>query len=162
MTATVKKSTASVAFSASDDWYEAQLQGAAQDPVPAAAAGVIGGSAAGTVGSALTPNLEWDAIVRFQRGAAIPAMTRARYAIHSILSLDEAAKRYPAPASFGAGGNIVHGLVTVRRFPSYVLYGTVDSGTGPKTIPIYFAEASGRALGAIAIGQTDVLRALPW
>ena len=49
----------------------------------------------------------------------------------------------------------------VRRFPSYIVYVSVDAGSG-RTVTIlhYFAEASGRNLGEIVIGQTDTLRQL--
>jgi len=162
LTATVKTSTASVKWSSSDDWYEAKLHGEAQDPVPAAVAAKIGGGAGGAAASALTPNLEWNIKMRFQRGSSIGLLTSAAYATHSALSLDVAASRFPTPTRFGGGGNLVHGTILVRRFPSYVVYTTVDSGSGPVCIPHYFAEASGRNLATIAIGQTDNLRQLSW
>lgn len=162
LTATVKTSSASVKWSSGDDWYEAKLHGEAQDPVPAAVAGRVGGSAAGTAASALTPNLEWKLTMRFQRGSSIGLLTRAAYATHSALSLDVAATHFPAPTGFGGSGNLVHGTILVRRFPSYIVYTTIDAGSGPVCIPHYFAEASGRHLATIAIGQTDLLRKLAW
>jgi hypothetical protein len=51
----------------------------------------------------------------------------------------------------------------VRRFPSYVVYATWDSGEGvPITIPIYFADASQRTLAEIVVGQHDPVRQLTW
>jgi hypothetical protein len=52
---------------AGDDWYEVKMHGAAQDPVPAAVGGLVGGSPGAAAASALTPNLEWDLKIRFQR-----------------------------------------------------------------------------------------------
>lgn len=160
LTATVKSSSASVNWVASDKWYEAKLKGAAQDPVPAAVATGVAGGAAGTAASALTPNLEWDLALRFQSGASLGMMTRARYAVSSGLSMDVSATTFPAPTSFGSGGNLMHGLATVRRFPSYVVYVTIGTGGAAVSIPVYFADASSRNLLEIGIGQTDVIRQL--
>lgn len=163
LTALVRKSAAGVAWKPSDGWYEARLQGAAEDPVPlAVGARTLGAVGAGVAG-ALTPQLEWDLVIRFQRGSTLPLMTRARYGASRLLSLDVAAATFPAPMGLGSGVDLVHGLLTVRRFPSYVVYVTVDrGGAAPVTVPIYFADASHRALGEIVVGQTDVLRALRW
>lgn len=162
ITATVKTSTASVAWQASDGWYEAKMHGEAQDPVPAAVAGGVAGAPGAAVASAFTPNLEWDLNIRFQRGTSIPFLTKARYTVSAGLNLDVSGSRFPTPAHFGGTANLVHGTITVRRFPSYVLYVTIDSGSGATTIPYYFADASGRNLATIAIGQTDPLRQLTW
>ena len=163
LTATVKTSSAAVKWSGGDDWYEVKMHGEAQDPVPAAVAAKVGGTAGATAASALTPNLEWNLTMRFQRGSSLGLLTRAAYATHSALSMDVAASRFPTPTSFGGSSNLVHGTVLVRRFPSYVVYTTIDGGTGtPVCIPHYFADASGRNLATIAIGQTDLLRQLSW
>jgi hypothetical protein len=70
---------------------------------------------------------------------------------------------FPCRPLLAGAANLVHGLITVRRFPSYVVYVTIDRGTGAAvTIPIYFADASGRSLLEIAVGQTDTLRQLVW
>lgn len=159
--ATVKTSTASVNWVAGDDWYEVRMRGAAQDPVPAAVGGLVGGSPGAAAASALTPNLEWDLKIRFQRGSSIGLLARAAYSTHAALNLDVSAARFPTPANYGATGNIVHGTIMVRRFPSYVVYATIDGGGGaPVTIPHYFADASGRNLLEIGVGQTDPLRQL--
>jgi hypothetical protein len=159
LTATVKASSASVAWVPSESWYEVGMRGAAQDPIPAAMAAGVAGPRAGAVASAATPNLEWDLVLRFQRGSALGLATRARYSISSGLKIDVSATHFPTPASFGSGGNLFHGLATVRRFPSYVVYVTISTGTST-TIPVFFAEASGRNLAEIAIGQTDPFRHL--
>jgi len=162
LTPTVTKSTASVAWSLSDLWYEARVRGAAHDPVPAAVALHVLGPVGASVGHALTPDLEWDVCIRFQSGLRIGPLTRARYGVSSGLSMDVAAARFPMPMHFGGTGNLVHGIVTVRRFPSYVLYVTIGCGRSPVTIPIYFADASGRSLAEIAVGQSDPVRQLTW
>lgn len=156
LTATVKASRASVTWNASDEWYEVRLNGAAQDPVPSAVATAGVGSATGSAASALTPNLEWDLKLRFQHGSSLGFTTRTRYAVSGGFKIDVSGAAFPSPASFGATGNLFHGLATVRRFPSYVVYVTIAG----VTIPAFFADASGRNLAEIAIGQTDPFRQL--
>ncbi|HJQ60392.1 MAG TPA: hypothetical protein VJ890_26035 [Vineibacter sp.] len=160
LTATVKTSSASVSWVASDNWYEAKVKGAAQDPVPAAVAKGVAGGTAGAAVSGLTPNLEWDLTLRFQSGGTLGLATRARYAISAGLNMDVSATSFPTPTSFGATGNLFHGLATVRRFPSYVVYVSIGSGAAATTIPVYFANATSRNLGEIVIGQTDPIRQL--
>lgn len=162
LTATVKTSTSSVTFDASANWYSLKMHGEAQDPVPAAVAAHGVSAGAGSAASALTPNLEWELDLRFQDGSGLPFATRARYAVSAAASLDVAATTFPHLGSLGGGGRTIHGLLTLRRFPSLVLYTTVDTGGGASTVPHYFADASARSLGAIVIGQTDVLRTIPW
>ena len=163
LTATVKASSASVKWVASDGWYEVKMHGAAQDPVPAAVGGKTLGSVGSVAASAATPNLEWDLVLRIQRGTTLPLTTRGRYAFSSALCLDAAARSFPGTVACGGTANLMHGLIMVRRFPSYVVYVTVDPGTGLSTsVPLYFAEASGRNLLEIAVGQTDPLRQLTW
>ncbi len=159
--ATVKSSAASVSWVASDGWYEVKLKGSAQDPVPAAVASGIAGPAAGAAASAATPVLAWDLLLRFQSGTSLGLLTRARYAAHSAVPMDVSATRFPAPANFGGTSNLFHGLCTVRRFPSYVVYVGIKNGTAPAvTIPVYFADASGRNLAEIVVGWTDPFRQL--
>lgn len=164
LTPIVTKTTAGVEWKASDGWYEVRLNGAAHDPVPAAALGQLFGSpAGGAIGHALTPDLEWDLTLRFQSGSRLPALTRGRYAMSSGLNLDASGRAFATPANFGGTSNLVHGLIAVRRYPSYVAYVTVASGTGiGVTIPLYFADASSRSLAEIVIGQTDPVRQLTW
>lgn len=163
LTATVKTSSASVKWVSSDFWYEVRLHGAAQDPVPAAVGGLALGSVGAAAASAVTPNLEWDLTLRFQLGTALPLSTRGRYAFSSALTLDVASSTFPGPASCGGTANLVHGLITVRRFPSYVVYITIDPGTGALTsMPLYFADASSRNFLEIGVGQTDPVRQVTW
>jgi hypothetical protein len=163
LTATVKTSSASMVWSAADGWYEVKMHGAAQDPVPAAVGGRVAGGVGSTTASALTPNLEWELKLRIQSGLTIPTTTKMRYGISSGLNLDAGASTFPGVTTFGGTANLMHGLITVRRFPSYIVYGTVDIGKGgPRTVPIYFADASKRGLLEIAIGQTDTLRHFTW
>ena len=137
------------------------MRGETQDPVPAAVGGRVAGSTGASAASGLTPNLEWDMTIRFQRGTGVPWLTRAVHAVHPPFNFDVAAHRFPMPRNYGGAGNLVYGTITLRRFPSYIVYVTIDGGSGiPVTIPHYFAEASGRSLGAIAVGQTDLLRQL--
>jgi hypothetical protein len=157
LTPTVTKSSGKVTYDASSNWYEATLHGAAHDPVPAAAAGHAFGGVAARAGHALTPDLEWNACIRFQLGTSIPFMTRSRYAVSSALNLDVSASKCPG-TPIPSSGNLIHGLCTVRRFPSYVVYATVNGFSQP----IYFADASGRSLGEIVIGQTDPMRQVGW
>jgi len=89
-------------------------------------------------------------------------LRRLRYVVSKALSIDEVATAFPSPTSFGGLSNSVHGLMTVRRYPSYVAYVTIDSGTGSTTLPLYYANANSRGLAEICIGQTDALRQLTW
>jgi hypothetical protein len=163
LTATIKASSASVKWVPSDGWYEVKLHGAAQDPVPAAVGGLTLGGIGSAAASAATPNLEWDLSLRFQLGTTLPLTTRGRYAFSSALCMDVAARAFPGSASCGGTANLVHGLITVRRFPSYIVYLTIDPGSGISTaVPLYFADASGRNLLEIAVGQTDPLRQVTW
>jgi hypothetical protein len=74
----------------------------------------------------------------------------------------DSASTFP-PTQFNSSENLVHGAIMVRRFPSYVVYATLDSGEGvPITIPIYFADASQRTLAEIVVGQHDPIRQLTW
>jgi hypothetical protein len=98
-----------------------------------------------------------------QSGTVIPLLTRGRYALSSALDMDVSASAFRTRTNFSGTTNLVHGTIMVRRFPSYVLYGTADIGSGLRTtIPNYFANASTRNLIEIAIGQTDLLRQLRW
>ncbi len=167
--ATVKASSGQVKWVPSDHWYEVNLHGAAQDPVPTIVGQRALGSFGATLASAATPNLEWDLTIRFQSGTGIPAWTRVQYAKSSATSLDVSKKTFPFPANFGGANNLVHGTITVRRFPSYVVYVTISNdAAAPISIPVYFADASGRnpwgmgALAEILVAHTDVLRPLTW
>jgi hypothetical protein len=160
--ALVRHSSASVTWEASDHWYRVKMHGEAQDPVPSAAGrstflGPVGARAA--IGA--TPNLEWDLDLRVQTGSSISLATRARYGYSSGFSLDEAAASFPG-MNFPGVSNLAHGVIAVRRYPSYIVYLTVTDGGRSVTVPYYFANANARALAAIAVLQTDVLRPLPW
>jgi hypothetical protein len=159
--ALVRHSSASVTWEASDHWYRIRMRGEAEDPVPSAVGSkVAGGVGAGTA-IALTPNLGWDLDLRLQTGSTIPLATRARYGASSKLSMDEAAVSFPG-VGFPGASNLAHGLITLRRFPSYVVYLTVSDSGRSATVPHYFANANARSLAGIVVGQTDVLRPLRW
>ncbi len=156
MTAMVKKSSASVEWVPGDSWYQVTLVGAAQDPVPAAAASGLLGGLAGSAASAATPNLAWMLALRFQSGHALGIATRALYATISPMNLDVSGRTFPAPASFGSGGNLLHGTAVVTRYPSFVAYVTI----GLTTIPVLFADASSRNLAEIVVSQSCLIRQL--
>lgn len=159
---TITASQAAASWNATDGYYEVQMHGAAHDPVPATAASQVLGRFGGTAGSALTPDLEWNLTIRFQRGLTIPLLLRARYAFSGAMSLDVSANTFPG-GRFNGSENSIHGIIMVRRFPSYVVYATVDSGRSvPITIPIYFADANKRSLAEIVVGQHDPIRQLTW
>ena len=160
VTATILGSQASVKWDKSNAWYEVQLYGEAQDPVPTASAGAlpIVGKPGSIVASALTPNLEWDLTLRLQSGTSIGLMTRAGYATNFGNGLDVAQSSFPSPINFGGTSNLVHGTMKVRRFPSYVMYVTI----GSVTVPLFFADASNRNFLEITVAETAVLRQLTW
>ena len=163
LTASVMTSKASLKWMTSDNWYEVNMKGAAQDPVPAAVGARTLGRAGAAVASAATPNLEWDLTIRFQSGTALPLVTRGRYAVSNGATMDVSVRNFPVQPSFGGTTNLVHGTIMVRRFPSYVVYVTINRGTSvAATVPLYFADASSRNLLEIAVGQTDVLRPTTW
>jgi hypothetical protein len=155
LTPTVTKSASSVEFQSSDSWYEVLLHGAAHDPVPASAAGHKLGSVGSKLGHLMTPDLEWEVKLRIQQGTTLPRLTRLRYAASTAASLDSGDFSLD-----GNGNNLLHGLITVRRFPSYIVYATINENV----VPVYFADASQRVfgLGQIVIGQTDPLRRVRW
>jgi hypothetical protein len=158
---TITASKAAVNWNAADGYYEVQMHGAAHDPVPSTAASTVLGSFGGAAGSALTPDLEWNLTIRFQRGLKIPNLLRARYTFSGAMSLDVSKSKFSA--GFNGFQNLIHGVIMVRRFPSYVVYATLDSGRSiPITIPIYFADASQRSLAEIVVGQHDPIRQLTW
>jgi hypothetical protein len=105
------------------------MHGAAHDPVPSTAAAEALGSFGRAAGSAVTPDLEWNLTIRFQRGLIIPNLLRARYTFSSAMNLDVSTSTFP-PTQFNSSENLVHGVIMVRRFPSYVVYATLDSGNG--------------------------------
>jgi hypothetical protein len=162
LTPTITKSFANVSWQKADGWYQVRLRGAAHDPVPAEALAKLVGSTGTSIGNALTPDLEWDLDLRIQASATLPLGTRARYAISSPLSLDASSQVFPRARTSGAA-NLLHGLITVRRYPSYVVYASTGLGAYPiKTVPIYFANADKRNIAEIIVGQTDVIPQLVW
>lgn len=163
LTPTVTRSQASAMWMDSDEWYEMRLQGAAHDPIPEAALKFFSGGAGSTVGSALTPDLEWDLTIRIQLDKEIRSrLTKLRYGVADVMNLD-VSEQLTAPQNFGGTANLVHGLAYVRRFPSYVVYVSVSGdGRAPACLPVYFADASRRSLGEIIVGQSDLIRQLAW
>ena len=163
LTPKVTKSQSSVEWAATDEWYEMRLQGAAHDPIPEAALGFFSGSLGSTVGSALTPDLSWDLTIRIQQTAQLKSrLTKLRYGVADLMNLD-VSETLPSPKNFGATSNLIHGVASVRRFPSYIVYVTVSGeGRALISLPVYFADASGRGLGEIVLGQSDAIRQLSW
>jgi hypothetical protein len=163
LTPNVTRSFSEVSWNESEQWYELRLHGSAHDPIPEAALKHITGSIGASVGSALTPDLEWDMTIRLQRGREIDSgITRLRYGIAGLGTLDRSGT-LAVPQSFGGTDNLIHGLAYVRRFPSYVAYMSVSGTARPMiSLPVYFSDARVRNLGEILIGQTDPIRQLTW
>lgn len=165
MRASVMKSPkATAVWSDTDKWYQLSFEGAAQDPVPAAAAQQLVGDLSGKLAAMVVPNLSWDVSLRVQQGEELPTSTKLRYAFSSAISLDSASQISDS-ATAPKTGNLLHGTIEVTQFPSYVLYLTVQDGSSNPTTQIaYFSDASARwaPLVRIVLAQTDVLRPLYW
>ena len=159
--ATVLRSAASVRFIPSESWYEIIMRGKAQDPVPAATGGRVAGTAGATTASALTPALSWDLTLRFSSGSSLGFWTRAGYSVEAPFSIDESSTLAGSISSLGGGtGNLIHGLITVRRYPSYVVYVSMTTPSGSRfTQVIFFANGISRSpLAEITIPQDSTLR----
>jgi hypothetical protein len=163
LTPKVTKSRSGISWVESQKWYEMRLQGAAHDPIPAAAIQYFAGTLGSNIGSALTPDLEWDLTIRVQKEHEIKSrLAKLRYSVADLMNLDSSEK-LPARQDFGGTSNLIHGLAYVRRFPSYAIYVTVSGNQRILvSLPVYFADASGRNLGEIVIGQSDLIRQLTW
>jgi hypothetical protein len=163
LTPTVTKSTADATWSDSDQWYELRMEGAAHDPIPAQALKHAAGSAGFAVGSAVTPDLEWNITLRIQMEREIKSsLTRLHYGIVGLSNFDESGT-LSTPQNFGGSANLIHGFVTVRQFPSYVIYVTVGGNSRRSTsIPVYFSDASKRNLFLILLSQVDIIRQITW
>jgi hypothetical protein len=168
MTASVNASSANVRWLGSERLYQVELHGAAQDPVPAEVGAQKIGAVGGKVAAAMTPNLSWDLRLFVQTGTTIPALTRARYFAMSDLASLDLSKSLASSSTFGGTTGLVHGTITVRRFPSYVVYLTIQRDALSRTLPIYFADATDRnpakygAFVEITVGHTDSLRRMTW
>ena len=163
LTPTVTNSSSDIGWNESENWYELRMHGSAHDPIPEAALKHFAGAIASDVGSALTPDLEWNITIRIQTERDVKSrLVRLRYSIADLMSLDDSGA-ISAPQNFGGNANLIHGLAYVRRFPSYVVYVTVSSETRTMvSLPVYFSDASARSLAEIVIGQNDAIRQLPW
>lgn len=159
--AAVLHSAASVVFIPSDSWYEVVMQGKAQDPVPAAAGGQVAGTVGSRTASALTPALAWDLKLRLSPTSTLDFWTRASYTAEAPLSMDTS-KTLPGSVNSLGGGteHLIHGLVTVRRYPSYVVYVSMTTPGGSKfTQVVFFANAIDRnPIAEIGIPQDSTLR----
>ena len=154
---------ATVTWSPDDKWYELVLSGGAQDPVPADVARRIAGGAAGSAIAAILPGVSWNVFLRFQQGTIIPASTKLRYALNGAVSFDRSDRVITGNMSLTGIDNLVHGMITVTQFPSYVLYLTAFHQNGrPSTRCIYFADGSSMGLGMIVLPQSDVVRQTTW
>jgi hypothetical protein len=112
------------------------MHGEAQDPVPAAVGGRTFGGTGAVAASALTPNLEWDLTLAIRNGDPVVDARPLRF--EQRAQYGRVRIRFPTRTNFGGTTNLVHGTIMVRRFPSYVLYGTADIGSGLRTtIPNY-------------------------
>jgi len=162
LTPTITKSTSDVSWSASDRWYEMRMHGSAHDPIPEAALKFFAGDVGLRAGGLMTPDLEWRLVIRVQEGTTQSLLTRLRYGVASTLSLDTS-QRIPAPQNFGGTSNLIHGLVYVRKFPSYVVYMSITGETiSPISLPVYFSDATERHWTAILLGQEDPIRQVSW
>lgn len=160
MTATVLRSAATVSFDASSEWYEIVMQGKAQDPIPTAVGRHVAGPTGATGGTILTPALEWDLTMRLSTGSMLGFWTTQRYRADAPLGFDDSASLPGVSATLGGGTtHLLHGIISVRRFPSYVVYVTLTSATGTRSTEIvFFADASHRGLVEIVLPWDSQLR----
>jgi len=163
LTPTVTKSYSDVSWNQSEHWYELRMHGSAHDPIPEQALNHLVGGAGLEVGSALTPDLEWNITLRVQTERDVKSrLVRLRYGIAGLMNLDESGT-LSAPQNFGGTSNLIHGIAYVRRFPSYVLYVTVGSDAKrAASLPVYFSDAKSRSLAEIVVGQSDAIRQVTW
>lgn len=135
-------------------------------PSGSVAGQVLGSSAGGSAGSstgtavatAMTPSLEWDLVLRIQRGTDVGLSTRMRYAADCPLPTLDTVPTGTARTIGTGSGNLMHGTIEVRRFPSYVVYVTMDSASEI----LFFADASKRNLLEIAVPSDSQLRRITW
>jgi hypothetical protein len=160
MTATVLRSAAIASFDASSGWYQITMQGKAQDPIPAAVGRHVAGPTGGTGGSILTPALEWDLTLRLSAGSTLGFWTTQRYKADAPFGFDDSASCPGVSGTLGGGTtHLLHGLITVRRFPSYVVYVTLTSAKGTRSTEIvFFADAASRGLAEITLPWDSQLR----
>lgn len=160
LTATVVHSAASARFDAGSAWYEVVMEGKAQDPIPGAVGAYAIGTRTGAAAAAVTPALAWDLRLRLSSGSTLGFWTAASYRADAPFSLDQSGSCPGTSPSFGGGtGSLLHGLVTVRRYPSYAVYVTMTSSAGVRRSEIvFFADASSRNLLEIAVAQDSELR----
>ena len=134
-------------------------------PTIAPVAGRTGGAVGSATAGASTPALEWDLTLRIQRGGSLGTLTRARYAADAPMSLDNSA-RLGTGSGLGVGKeNLVHGLVTTRRYPSYIAYLSITPRGGMLVSqPVFFADASSRTLGLgeILVPWDSKIRQVTW
>lgn len=162
LTLVVTTSESDVSWDSSEQWYEMRLHGSAHDPIPEAALKYFAGKGGEKLGRLFTPDLEWRLAIRIQKGTVQSRLTRLRYGIADLINLDTS-DRIAAPQNLGGTENLVHGLAYVRRFPSYVVYLSASGDDkAPRSLPIYFSDASERSLAEIVVGQQDAIRQITW
>ena len=122
-----------------------------------------GGAVGGTSAQIVTPALEWDLTLRLQSGASVANLTRARYAADAPLSLDNSPRLGTGHRLGSTASNIAHGIITTRRFPSYIVYLSVTPlGGAIATQPVFFADASSRNFLEIVASQDSQIRQIVW
>ncbi len=162
MTAAVLHAAASVSFDASSDWYQVEMQGKAQDPIPAAVGKHVAGSLGQAGGTALTPALAWDLQLRLSSTAVLGFWTKQRYFADAPLGFDDSGSLSGTASTLGGGtAHLLHGIITVRRFPSYAVYVTLTSDAGTRSTEIvFFANSASRGLAEIAVPWDSQIRQL--
>jgi len=181
LTATAKKSSASVTFSKSDNWYEVKMSGTVLDPVPTAAATALtaripGLSSLPGISTAInaavkqitdmaTPSLTWDFTLRIQQGTTIDKITEASYLLFT--GAETSSTLSFAKTAVGSGSsNLVHGRMTFSMWPSAVIYLTyTPAGGTAESQPILFSDGSTRPkpeTAFIVVPKLCKLRQIKW
>ena len=153
LTAKLLRSSASVAFSTSDDWYEVLLSGVVLDPVPAAAAAALTAKLPGLplavravvmsivsdLATKATPSLTWDVGLRIQKGPALAPLVSAGYLPYAGAELSGSLPG--ASGVLAPGTHLIHGKVHFSLWPSAIIYLTyTPPAASPSLQPIFFSS----------------------
>jgi hypothetical protein len=160
LTAKVLHSSATATFVAGSAWYEVKMRGKAQDPVPAAVGGHFAAGVGESAGSTLTPALAWDLTLRLSSGSTVGFWTEQLYKADAPISIDESASCPGVSPTLGGGtASLLHGVITVRRYPSYVVFVSLTTPAGAKSSQIvFFSNAVNRSLLEIIVPWDSQLR----